>query len=322
MRVGFSDPGFVQGVEDPAFAAEACGIAISLLNRDLGELYGYHSPELSGVRGYTPLFAETALRSGGLPDLKHFFDIPLFDVGAPMRIPKDLARRIHDFRANIIERAFAMLRLLAIAYRLPENHFVDLVKDSEHSIIRFLHYPSIMWLADLLADIQTEARKDLPFPLQTAGGALLAKLVAHRPFPDDPKYLVGHPRRVLVERIPELLVLAVRSEEHEDMGFLTLVISLTAGLYTMLKGGTRNPIGTDLRRITFNAGDMAMEYTKYHHPDDPMMSTTHGVENSNDPWAERYSVAVFFHLRREVKLNDEHTAGSFHDMRTRLTITA
>lgn len=100
----------------------------------------------------------------------------------------------------------------------------------------------------------------------------------------------------------------LRSAPHEDINFITLLVSATAaGLEILTREGEWLPVVNPPDAIIVNAGDMLQLLTKKRIP-----STTHRVTNG-DGSGERYSIPFFVHPRSEVVLSEEPrvTAGEY-----------
>lgn len=100
----------------------------------------------------------------------------------------------------------------------------------------------------------------------------------------------------------------LRSAPHEDINFITLLVSATAaGLEIRTREGTWIAVDNPPDSIIVNAGDMLQLLTGGRIP-----STTHRVTNVAGDGA-RYSIPFFVHPRSEVVLADEPrvTAGEY-----------
>jgi isopenicillin N synthase-like dioxygenase len=104
----------------------------------------------------------------------------------------------------------------------------------------------------------------------------------------------------------------LRSSAHEDINFITLLVSATAaGLEILTRDGSWLAVDNPPDAIIVNAGDMLQLLTKRRIP-----STTHRVVNG-DGSGERYSIPFFVHPRSEVVLSEEPlvTAGQYLNQR-------
>jgi len=107
---------------------------------------------------------------------------------------------------------------------------------------------------------------------------------------------------------------AVRAAAHEDINLITLLVSGSQpGLEAKDKQGRWFPIPGDKGMITINIGDMLQEASAGYYP-----STTHRVVNPpNAANLSRYSIPMFIHPRKEVRLSGRYTAGEYLDQRLR-----
>lgn len=91
---------------------------------------------------------------------------------------------------------------------------------------------------------------------------------------------------------------AVRSAAHEDINFITLLVTATAdGLEVMDHDGTWISVQGDQDAIIVDSGDMLQNLTN-----GLFKSTTHRVVNPKDSNTRRYSMPMFVHPRNEVDL--------------------
>ena len=91
---------------------------------------------------------------------------------------------------------------------------------------------------------------------------------------------------------------AVRSAAHEDINFITLLVTATAdGLEVMDHDGTWIQVKGDQDAIIVDSGDMLQNLTN-----GLFKSTTHRVVNPKDANTRRYSMPMFVHPRNEVDL--------------------
>ena len=91
---------------------------------------------------------------------------------------------------------------------------------------------------------------------------------------------------------------AVRSAAHEDINFITLLVTATAdGLEVMDHDGTWIQVKGDQDAIIVDSGDMLQNLTN-----GLFKSTTHRVVNPKDANSRRYSMPMFVHPRNEVDL--------------------
>ena len=91
---------------------------------------------------------------------------------------------------------------------------------------------------------------------------------------------------------------AVRSAAHEDINFITLLVTATAdGLEVMDHDGTWIKVKGDQDAIIVDSGDMLQNLTN-----GLFKSTTHRVVNPKDSNTRRYSMPMFVHPRNEIDL--------------------
>lgn len=91
---------------------------------------------------------------------------------------------------------------------------------------------------------------------------------------------------------------AVRSAAHEDINFITLLVTATAdGLEVMDHDGSWIKVQGDARHIIVDSGDMLQNLTN-----GLFKSTTHRVVNPNNSNVRRFSMPMFVHPRNEIDL--------------------
>ncbi len=91
---------------------------------------------------------------------------------------------------------------------------------------------------------------------------------------------------------------AVRSAAHEDINFITLLVTATAdGLEVMDHDGTWIKVEGDERHIIVDSGDMIQNLTN-----GLFKSTTHRVVNPASKSARRFSMPMFVHPRNSIDL--------------------
>jgi len=91
---------------------------------------------------------------------------------------------------------------------------------------------------------------------------------------------------------------AVRSAAHEDINFITLLVTATAdGLEVMDHDGSWIKVEGDEKAIIVDSGDMMQNLTN-----GLFRSVTHRVVNPKDSNSRRYSMPMFVHPRNEVDL--------------------
>lgn len=108
---------------------------------------------------------------------------------------------------------------------------------------------------------------------------------------------------------------AIRAAAHEDINLITVLIAATApGLQVKDGRGQWHEVKCDPGTLVINSGDMLKMATKGFYG-----STTHRVINPAGPESQkpRYSMPLFLHARKNVRLSENHTAGSYLDERLR-----
>ncbi|MBT5454229.1 MAG: isopenicillin N synthase family oxygenase, partial [Euryarchaeota archaeon] len=91
---------------------------------------------------------------------------------------------------------------------------------------------------------------------------------------------------------------AVRSAAHEDINFITLLVTATAdGLEVMDHDGSWIQVKGDEKAIIVDSGDMLQNLTN-----GLFRSVTHRVVNPKDSTSRRYSMPMFVHPRNEIDL--------------------
>lgn len=109
---------------------------------------------------------------------------------------------------------------------------------------------------------------------------------------------------------------AVRAAPHEDINLLTLLpVADEPGLQVVDRDGRWIDVYSERNDLIVNSGDMLQEATGRYYP-----STRHRVVNPGGPVrnASRLSMPFFLTARREIRLSDRYTAGSYLDERLRL----
>jgi len=108
---------------------------------------------------------------------------------------------------------------------------------------------------------------------------------------------------------------AVRAAPHEDINLITLLPAATApGLEVLDNKEQWHAVPCDPGNIVVNVGDMLQMCTQYHYK-----STTHRVVNPNHVIENRsrFSMPLFLHPRKEVKLAENLTAIDYLHQRLR-----
>jgi isopenicillin N synthase-like dioxygenase len=97
---------------------------------------------------------------------------------------------------------------------------------------------------------------------------------------------------------PEMDPRALRSAEHEDINFLTIMVAAEgAGLELLDRDGTWLPVETEPANLIVDSGDMLARMTGGLIP-----ATTHRVVNPAGPNVSRYSAPFFMHPTLETSL--------------------
>lgn len=108
---------------------------------------------------------------------------------------------------------------------------------------------------------------------------------------------------------------AVRAAAHEDINLITLLPAATApGLEVLDTENAWHKVHCDFGSIVVNVGDMLQMCTNHYYK-----STTHRVINPDDETRSqsRFSMPLFLHPRKEVKLSDTMTATEYLHQRLR-----
>jgi isopenicillin N synthase-like dioxygenase len=107
---------------------------------------------------------------------------------------------------------------------------------------------------------------------------------------------------------------AIRAAPHEDINLITLLPAATApGLEVLDMQGRWHKVNCDPGNIVVNVGDMLQMCTEYYYK-----STTHRVINPELNYNHsRYSMPLFLHPRREVRLSESYTATEYLQQRLR-----
>ncbi len=106
---------------------------------------------------------------------------------------------------------------------------------------------------------------------------------------------------------------AVRAAAHGDINLLTILPAATEpGLQVMGKDGQWVDAPSDFGLLIVNIGDMLQEASGGYYP-----STQHRVLNPVGEAAKRsrVSLPLFLHPRRDIKLSDRYTVGSYFEER-------
>ena len=106
---------------------------------------------------------------------------------------------------------------------------------------------------------------------------------------------------------------SIRAAAHTDINLLTILPAATEpGLQVMGKDGIWIDVPCDFGLLIVNIGDMLEEASGHYYP-----STQHRVLNPVGEAAKRsrVSLPLFLHPRREIKLSERYTVGSYFEER-------
>ncbi len=106
---------------------------------------------------------------------------------------------------------------------------------------------------------------------------------------------------------------SIRAAAHTDINLLTILPAATEpGLQVKGKDGNWINVPCDFGLLIVNIGDMLEEASGHYYP-----STQHRVLNPVGEGAakSRVSLPLFLHPRREIKLSDRYTVGSYFEER-------
>ena len=138
---------------DPALVAKGWRLTAEFFALPEDEKRGYHRPDLSGARGYTPFGVETA-KGAAVHDLKEFWhvgrDLPANNPLTGTMPPNLWPVRPAGFR-DTFEHLFAqfdrvgavILSRIAANLSLAEDWFTPAIADG-NSVLRLLHYPPLV----------------------------------------------------------------------------------------------------------------------------------------------------------------------------------
>lgn len=177
----------------------------------------------------------------------------------------------------------------------------------------------------LPASVEAETRAFYE-DLQTLGGELLGWIQTHTPESITSKFFEPLDSMIHGSEQSLLRILhyppiegevepgAVRAAAHEDINLITLLVSGSQpGLEAKDKQGNWFPVTGGQGMITINTGDMLQEASGGYFP-----STTHRVVNPDSSAnVSRYSIPMFVHPRKEVRLSERYTAGEYLEQRLR-----
>ena len=164
-------------------------------------------------------------------------------------------------------------------------------------------YPQNVWPTAHVAGFQATT-ETLFSSMETLAQHLLSACSTYLGMPEDWLPNMSHHGNTIMrmihyppldESMPEG---AVRSAAHEDIKFITLLVTATAdGLEVMDHDGSWIQVQGDQDAIIVDSGDMLQNLTN-----GLFKSTTHRVVNPKDSNTRRYSMPMFVHPRNEIDL--------------------
>ena len=164
-------------------------------------------------------------------------------------------------------------------------------------------YPQNVWPTAHVAGFQATT-ETLFSSMETLAQHLLSACSTYLGMPEDWLPNMSHHGNTIMrmihyppldESMPEG---AVRSAAHEDINFITLLVTATAdGLEVMDHDGSWIQVQGDQDAIIVDSGDMLQNLTN-----GLFKSTTHRVVNPKDSNTRRYSMPMFVHPRNEIDL--------------------
>jgi isopenicillin N synthase-like dioxygenase len=166
-------------------------------------------------------------------------------------------------------------------------------------------YPRNQWPDDVVPGFRT-AMLGLYGALERCAETLLQAIALYLGLPADQfTSLTEHGNTILralhypaldgVPRVPG----AVRAAAHEDINFITLLVTSTAsGLQILRRDGTWLPVDAEDGEIVADAGDMLARITNQ-----AIAATTHRVVNPDDGRGARFSMPLFVHPRPDAVLS-------------------
>lgn len=164
----------------------------------------------------------------------------------------------------------------------PENIWPDDIVPNFKHVIDGLYSKMLNLSVELLKACSLALGKDEQWlPEMTQLGNTIMRLIHYPPLGDD---------------VPQG---AVRSAAHEDINFITLLVTATAdGLEVMDHDGSWIQVQGNEEYIIVDTGDMIQNMTNGF-----FRSTTHRVVNPSDASTRRYSMPMFVHPRNEIDLS-------------------
>lgn len=157
-------------------------------------------------------------------------------------------------------------------------------------------------MTDLAAELLGWIQREMPQPVRTQLSMPLDHMIAESR--ETLLRVIHYPPLTGSEEAG-----AIRAAAHEDINLITLLPAATApGLEVLAANGQWVAVECDPGTIVVNAGDMLQMAT-----DNFFRSTTHRVVNPRQDMthSSRFSMPLFLHPRRDVKLSSSHTAGSY-----------
>ena len=163
----------------------------------------------------------------------------------------------------------------------PQNVWPDDTVPEFHSVIDDLYTRMESLSQDLLSACSIYLGKDSKWLGEmTTDGNTIMRIIHYPPLGDD------------------VAPGAVRSAAHEDINFITLLVTATAdGLEVMDHDGSWIKVEGDARYIIVDSGDMIQNLTN-----GLFKSTTHRVVNPSSKSKRRFSMPMFVHPRNQIDL--------------------
>ena len=164
-------------------------------------------------------------------------------------------------------------------------------------------YPQNVWPTAHVAGFQATT-ETLFSSMETLAQHLLSACSTYLGMPEDWLPNMSHHGNTIMRMIhyppldESMPKGAVRSAAHEDINFITLLVTATAdGLEVMDHDGSWIQVQGDQDAIIVDSGDMLQNLTN-----GLFKSTTHRVVNPKDSNTRRYSMPMFVHPRNEIDL--------------------
>lgn len=181
----------------------------------------------------------------------------------------------------------------------PWGQIPPFLKDVSLEVFQALFQLSaelLQWIENFLPK---QIAKDLSMPLKNMVEGTTNTLLRVLHYPPLPKEVEND---------------AVRAAPHEDINLITLLPAATApGLEVLDTEGKWHAVSCDPGSIVINVGDMLQMCTQFYYK-----STTHRVVNPHSSEnCSRFSMPLFLHPRKEVRLSPTHTAIEYLHQRLR-----